>query len=54
MAVDRCTRCGRTLDLDYAADDIIYVGLLAVCVDCATEEELDADDERIFGPQENT
>lgn len=41
MAIERCTRCDRLVDLDWHVDDIIYIDLDAVCTDCATGEELD-------------
>ena len=44
MAVERCNRCGRFVDLDWHVEEIEYLGpdgLEPVCINCFTEEEAD-------------
>ncbi len=41
MAVVRCERCDSYIDLDWNVEEIIYINNNAVCVECATEEEVD-------------
>ena len=40
MAVVRCERCDSYVDLDWNVEDIIYINNDAVCIGCATEEEV--------------
>ena len=41
MAIVRCERCDSYIDLDWHVEDVIYIDLNAICVECATEEEVD-------------
>ena len=41
MGVVRCIRCDSYIDLDYHVEDVIYINNESVCVECATEEEVD-------------
>ena len=44
MAIERCNRCERYVDLDWHVEDIVYLepSLEAVCVDCLTDDEIEA------------
>lgn len=41
MAIERCDRCGRYVDLDQHVEEIEYIGgsLVPVCDCCWTDEE---------------
>lgn len=41
MAMEMCTRCDEWFDLDWKADEIVYIDDKAVCWDCLTEAEHD-------------
>ena len=49
MAVVKCDRCDRYIDLDWHVEDVIWVDDNAVCTNCATEEELDKWEEEYYG-----
>lgn len=44
MAVERCIRCGRLVDLDWHVEQIIYIGTEAVCDNCVSDEEWEQHD----------
>ncbi len=41
MAIAMCDRCDKMVDLDWNVEDMIFIGTKSICIDCATEEELD-------------
>lgn len=41
MGVVMCDRCDSYIDLDWHVEDVIYINDKAICIDCATEEEVD-------------
>lgn len=49
MAVVRCERCDRFIDLDWHVEDVIYIDLNSVCTNCASEEEIDAFEKEYYG-----
>ena len=40
MAVVRCSRCDKLVDLDWHVEEIIYIDNESVCVECASEAEI--------------
>jgi hypothetical protein len=42
MAFVMCIRCDKFVDLDWNVEEIIYINNNPVCLDCASEEEVEA------------
>jgi len=49
MGVVMCSRCDALIDLDYNVENIIYVNEKEVCINCASEEEIDTWEEEYYG-----
>jgi len=47
MAIDRYSRCGRFVDLDWQVEEIEYINGEAVCSGCLTAEEEDSIDKEL-------
>lgn len=41
MGVVMCIRCDSFIDLDWHVEDVIYINNESVCINCATEEEVE-------------